>query len=66
MSLEKLELIAMACVAPEFKFRWLQHWNSSIHTRQVVHFPRKGFTEKDFEGWLKKASFWAGVSTQAS
>ena len=65
MSLEKLQLIATACVAPEFKVRWLQPWNSSIHSRQAVHFPHKGFTKNDFEDWLNKASFWAGVSTQA-
>ena len=65
MSLEKLQLIATACVAPEFKVRWLEQWNSSVYSRQAVHFPTKGFTERDLESWLNKASFWAGVSIQA-
>jgi hypothetical protein len=49
MSLEKLQLIATASAAPQFKVRWLQFWNSGIHSRQVVHFPPKGFTDKDLE-----------------
>jgi hypothetical protein len=65
MSLEKLQLIATACATPQFKVRWLRNWNLSVHSRQAVHFPPKGFTERDFEGWLNKASFWAGVSNQA-
>jgi hypothetical protein len=65
ISLEKLQLIATACAAPQFKVRWLENWNSSVHSRQVVHFPPKGFTEKDLEAWLNKASFWARVSNQA-
>jgi hypothetical protein len=62
MTLEKLQLIATASASPPFKVRWLEHWNSSAHSRQVVHFPSKGFTEKELESWLKKASFWTGVS----
>jgi hypothetical protein len=61
MSLEKLHLIATASVAPPFKVRWLEHWNSSVHSHQAVHFPPKGFTDKDLESWLNKASFWAGI-----
>jgi hypothetical protein len=49
ISLEKLQLIATACAAPQFKVRWLENWNSSVHSRQAVHFPPKGFTEKDLE-----------------
>jgi hypothetical protein len=65
MSLEKLQLIATAYVAPQFKVRWLQFWNSGIHSRQAVHFPPKGFTDKDLEAWLNRASFWAGVSNKS-
>jgi hypothetical protein len=65
MSLEKLQLIATTYAALQFKVRWLENWNSSVHSRQAVHFPPKGFTEKDLEAWLNKASFWAGVSNQA-
>ena len=49
MSLEKLQLIATASVAPEFKVRWLEQWNSSVYSRQAIHFPPKGFTERDLE-----------------
>jgi hypothetical protein len=62
MTLEKLQLIATATAAPHFKVRWLEFWNSGIHSRQAVHFPTKGFTDKDLESWLNKASFWAGIS----
>jgi hypothetical protein len=65
MSLEKLQLIATACAAPQFKVRWLQFWNSGIHSHQVVHFPPKGFTDKELESWLNRASFWAGVSNKS-
>jgi hypothetical protein len=62
MTLEKLQLIATATIAPHFKVRWLEFWNSRVHSRQAVHFPAKGFIDKDLESWLNKASFWAGVS----
>jgi hypothetical protein len=65
MSLEKLQLIATACAAPHFKVRWLLFWNSGIHSRQAVHFPPKGFTDREFEPWLNRASFWVGVSNQS-
>jgi hypothetical protein len=61
MTLEKLQLIASATVAPPFKVRWREHWNSSAYSRQAVHFPSKGFIDKDLESWLNKASFWPGV-----
>jgi hypothetical protein len=65
MSLEKLQLIATACAAPQFKVRWLKNWKSGVHSRQAVHFPPKGFTDKDLKAWLNKASFWARVSNPA-
>jgi hypothetical protein len=66
MTLEKLQLIATASASPTFKVRWLEHWNSSVHSRQAIHFLFKGFTEKELEAWLNKASFWAGVSIQSA
>ena len=65
MTLEKLQLIATASASPPFKVRWLEQWNSSAHSRQAVHFPAKGCTEKELEAFLNKASFWAGVSIQS-
>jgi hypothetical protein len=62
MKLEKLQLIATAIAAPHFKVRWLEFWNSRVYSRQAVLFPAKGFTDKDLESWLNKASFWAGIS----
>jgi hypothetical protein len=62
MTLEKLQFIAMATATPHFKVRWLEFWNSGAHSRQAVHFPAKGFTDKDLESWLNKVSFWVGVS----
>jgi hypothetical protein len=49
MSLEKLQLIATTCAVPQFKVRWLENWNSGVHSRQAVHFPLKGFTNRDLE-----------------
>jgi hypothetical protein len=49
MSLEKLQLIATAYAAPQFKVRWLENWNSGVHSRQAVHFPPKGFIDRDLE-----------------
>jgi hypothetical protein len=65
MTLEKLQFIATASTSPPFKVRWLEQWNSSAHSRQAVHFPPKGFTEKELESWLNWASFWARVSNQS-
>jgi hypothetical protein len=31
--------------------------SSGFHSRQAVHFFPKGFTEKDLEAWLNRASF---------
>jgi hypothetical protein len=61
MTLERLQLIATAVAPHHHKARWLSFWNSSIHTREALHFPAKGFKTNDLESWLKKASFWAGV-----
>jgi hypothetical protein len=61
MTLEKLQYITMAMASPSFKARWLKWWNSSVHTREALHFFPKGFTNEDLEPWLNKTSFWAGV-----
>jgi hypothetical protein len=61
MCLEKLQYFATAVASPSFKAQWLKWWNSSIHTREALHFLPKGFTNKDLEPWLNKASFWARV-----
>ena len=54
MLLNKLQLIA---TAPQFKVKWLEHWNSSVHSYQEVHFLPKRFTKKDLKAWLNIASF---------
>jgi hypothetical protein len=64
MTLEKLRSIATASAAPHFKVRWFEFWNSSLHSRQAVHFPTKGVTERDLDAWLNKACFWAGICNQ--
>jgi hypothetical protein len=38
MTLEKLQHTATAISAPHFKVRWLEFWNSRVHSRQAVHF----------------------------
>jgi hypothetical protein len=57
----RLQLIATSVAAPPHKIKWLTFWNSSTHTREALHFPTKGFTEKELKAWLNRASFWAGV-----
>jgi hypothetical protein len=64
MTLERLQLIAIAVAAPPHKVRWLCSWNSTSSTLEAFHFPAKGFLDKDLESWLNKATFWAGVSDQ--
>jgi hypothetical protein len=49
MSLEKLQLIATASASSLFKVRWLRFWNLGLHSRQAVHFPSKGFSERDLD-----------------
>jgi hypothetical protein len=65
MTLEKLQLIATASASPPFKVKWLEQWNSSALSRQAVHFPPKGFIDKELESRLNRDSFWAGVSIQS-
>lgn len=65
MTLEKLQSIATASASPPFKVRWLEYWNSSPHSCQAVYFPAKGFTEKELDSFLEKASFWAGLIIQS-
>jgi hypothetical protein len=64
MTLQKLQLIAIASAASHYKDRWLKFWNSSFHSHQAVHFPPKGFINKDLEAWLNKASFWTRITNQ--
>jgi hypothetical protein len=61
MTLERLQLIATSVGTPPHKIRWLTFWNSGTHTCEALHFPAKGFTEKELEAWLNRASFWVGV-----
>jgi hypothetical protein len=62
MTLDKLQLIATTVVSSNFKIRWLTWWNSGVHTRSALYFPTTPFSDKDFESWLNRAAFWAGVS----
>jgi hypothetical protein len=52
MSLEKLQLIATIVASSLHKVKWLKHWNLGLHTREALHFPTKGFTDKELEAWL--------------
>lgn len=61
MTLDKVQLVATAAVSPQFKSMWLTWWNSSALTREALHFPAAGVSDRDFEAWLNRASFWAGV-----
>jgi hypothetical protein len=61
MTLDKLQLIATAVVPDPTKVRWLSWWNSSSLSREALHFPPKPVSDKDLEGWINKASFYAGV-----
>jgi hypothetical protein len=49
MILEKLQLISILVAPPMHKVRWLKDWNSSHLTHEALHFPTKGFTDKDLE-----------------
>jgi uncharacterized membrane protein len=61
MSFEKLQLIATTVASSLHKVRWLKHRNSGLHICEALHFPAKGFTDKELEAWLNRASFWARV-----
>jgi hypothetical protein len=61
MIFEKLQMISTVIAASPYKVWWLKFWNSSFHTREVVHFHAKGFIDKDLEAWLNRASFWIGM-----
>jgi hypothetical protein len=61
MTVEKLQKIVPAAVDAKFKARWLRWWNSSASARQSYRFLPQDFKEADFDPWLNKATFWAGV-----
>jgi hypothetical protein len=62
MILDQVQYIAIAVVSSSFKARRLKWWTSSVQTREALHFPPKGFTDKDLEPWLNKASFGTRIS----
>jgi hypothetical protein len=61
MSLDKLQKIVPAAVEAKYKARWLRWWNSSLSSRLSYRFPPLEFKDTEFDPWLNKASFWAGV-----
>jgi hypothetical protein len=61
MQLDKVQLVATAAVSSAVKVQWLQWWNSNSLWREALRFPKSGFMDKEFEVWLNKAAFWAGV-----
>jgi hypothetical protein len=61
MQLDKVQLVATAAVSSDVKVQWLQWWNSNSLWREALRFPKSGFMDKEFEVWLNKAAFWAGV-----
>jgi hypothetical protein len=62
MTLDKLQLIGTSVVLAPYKVRWLTWWNSSNLSREALHFPPRPVSKKDIDGWINKASFWAGMS----
>jgi hypothetical protein len=54
-------MISIVVAASFSKVRWQKFWNSSFYTYEAIHFPAKGFTDKDLEACLFRASFWAGI-----
>jgi hypothetical protein len=61
MTLDNLQLIPTAVVPAPFKVRRLSWWNSSILSREALHFPPKPVPDKDLEGLLNKALFYTSV-----
>lgn len=60
MSLEKLQLFATIVASIPHKVRWLKHWNLGLHTREALHFPTKGYIDKELEAWLNRSHFGLG------
>ena len=61
MTLEKLQLIAMARVSPMFKGRWCWWWNLSKGSRQEYNFLASPASDLVLCRWIDKAAFFAGV-----
>jgi hypothetical protein len=57
MTLDKVQLVPIVVVSPQFKCKWLTWWNSSVLTREALHFPPTSVSDRDFEAWLNRASF---------
>ena len=61
MNLDKLQLVATAAISSAVKIQWFSWWNSSTLQREALRFPKNPFSDKEFEAWLNKVSFWVGV-----
>jgi hypothetical protein len=61
MNLDKLQLVATVAVSSAVKVQWFTWWNSNTLRHEALRFPKNPFPDKEFEAWLNKASFWAGV-----
>ena len=49
MTLDRLQLIAIALAPHQHKVRWLSFWNAGTYTREALHFLAKGFKTEELE-----------------
>jgi hypothetical protein len=60
MTLDKVQLVAIAVVSSTYKIQWLIWWNLKTLTHEALRFLANSFLEKEFKAWLNKASLGQG------
>jgi hypothetical protein len=61
MNQEKLQHLVTSKVDAMQKVKWLELWNSTPAFRMSLKFPKMPISDKAFDLWLHKATFWSQV-----
>jgi hypothetical protein len=54
-----MKMLASSIVSNEQKVSWLMNWNEFSVLKEAKKFPKQGFSNSTFDGWLHKATFWS-------
>jgi hypothetical protein len=52
-------MLTYAHVMNEYKVSWLKLWNQSSVLKEVVKFPKHGFSNGTFNKWFHTTIFWS-------
>ena len=61
MNKKKLQHLVTTKVDTEQKIKWLELWNSTSAFLMSLKFPKMPISDKAFDLWLHKATFWSQI-----